>query len=90
VAQSLVCEDCGKKFRSIAQAEFHGSKTGHENFKESTEEIKPLTDEEKKAKLEELRSALAEKRAKQAIIDKEEKKQNEVYSLHLSLPVPPF
>jgi hypothetical protein len=27
VAQSLLCEECGKKFRSVAQAEFHGSKT---------------------------------------------------------------
>jgi hypothetical protein len=26
-AQSLVCEDCGKRFRSAAQAEFHGSKS---------------------------------------------------------------
>lgn len=77
VAQSLVCEDCGKKFRSTAQAEFHASKTGHENFAESTEEIKPLTEEEKAARLLELKEALAEKRAKQALIDKEEKKKNE-------------
>jgi hypothetical protein len=27
VAQSLKCDECGKKFRSVAQAEFHGSKT---------------------------------------------------------------
>lgn len=27
VAKSMVCEDCGKKFRSVAQAEFHASKT---------------------------------------------------------------
>lgn len=27
VANSLVCDDCGKKFRSTAQAEFHASKT---------------------------------------------------------------
>lgn len=27
VAKSLVCNDCGKKFRSVAQAEFHGAKT---------------------------------------------------------------
>ncbi len=27
VAQSMVCDDCGKKFRSIAQAQFHGDKT---------------------------------------------------------------
>ena len=26
-AMSLLCNDCGKKFRSQAQAEFHASKT---------------------------------------------------------------
>lgn len=26
-ARSLVCKDCGKKFRSTAQAEFHAGKT---------------------------------------------------------------
>jgi hypothetical protein len=26
-ARSLVCNECGKKFRSQAQAEFHASKT---------------------------------------------------------------
>ena len=47
------------------------------DFAESTEEIAPLTEEEKKLRLEELRSALAEKRAKQAVLDKEEQKKNE-------------
>ncbi|KAH8821155.1 ubiquitin-related domain-containing protein [Xylogone sp. PMI_703] len=77
VAKSMVCEDCGKKFRSVAQAEFHASKTEHMNFSESTEEIAPLTEEEKKQRLQELRAALAEKRAKQALVDKEEQKKNE-------------
>jgi UBX domain-containing protein 1/4 len=27
VAKSMVCNICGKKFRSMAQAEFHASKT---------------------------------------------------------------
>lgn len=49
----------------------------HVDFSESTQEIAPLTEEEKKAKLEELRTALSEKRAKQALIDKEEAKKNE-------------
>ena len=52
-AKSLVCNDCGRKLRSVAQAEFHASKTNHENFSESTEELAALTEEEKKAKLEE-------------------------------------
>lgn len=76
-AKSLVCEECGKKFRSVAQAEFHGNKTGHENFAESTEEIAPLTEEEKKQRLEDLRQKLALKRAAQAEQDKEDRKKNE-------------
>ncbi|KAF1987858.1 hypothetical protein K402DRAFT_392151 [Aulographum hederae CBS 113979] len=76
-ARSLVCNDCGKKFRSTAQAEFHASKTEHTDFSESTEEIKPLTEEEKKAKLEELRQKLAEKRAGMSEQDKEDKRKNE-------------
>jgi len=98
----MVCNECGKKFRSIRQAEVHAERTyvlsshkdgfelimlrsEHTKFEESTEEIAPLTEEEKKQKLEELRANLAEKRAKQAIIDKEEAKKNEVHSL----PPPP-
>ncbi|KAL9102788.1 MAG: hypothetical protein Q9163_002106 [Psora crenata] len=76
-AKSLVCNDCGRKLRSIAQAEFHASKTSHENFSESTEEIAPLTEEEKKVKLEELRRKLAEKRAGSSDQDKLDKKRNE-------------
>ncbi|KAK3307899.1 ubiquitin-related domain-containing protein, partial [Chaetomium strumarium] len=76
-AQSLVCNECGKKFRNHDQASFHASKTDHTDFSESTDEIAPLTEEEKKAKLEELRRKLQEKRANQAILDKEESKRNE-------------
>jgi len=76
-ARSLVCNDCGKKFRSQAQAEFHASKTQHVDFAESTEEIAPLTEEEKKAKLEELRLKLAEKRSGLSDQDKVDKKRNE-------------
>lgn len=50
----------------------------HQDFSESTEEIAPLTEEEKKQRLTDLRTALAEKRAKQASLDKEEAKKNEV------------
>lgn len=76
-AKSLVCDDCGKKFRSVAQAEFHASKSGHENFSESTEEIKPLTEEEKAEKLKEMKERLALKRAAQAEQDKVDRKKNE-------------
>ena len=51
----------------------------HQNFSQTTEEIKPLTEEEKKQKLAEMRAALAEKKSKQAVLDKEEAKKNEVY-----------
>lgn len=76
-ARSLVCNDCGKKFRSTAQAEFHASKTEHQDFSESTEEIAPLTEEEKKQKLADLKAKLAEKRAVQSEQDKIDKKRNE-------------
>ena len=77
-AKSLVCNDCGRKFRSHAQAEFHASKTGHVDFAESTEEIAPLTEQEKKAKLEELRAKAAAKRAGGSEQDRIDKKRNEV------------
>ncbi|KAF2742393.1 hypothetical protein M011DRAFT_453241 [Sporormia fimetaria CBS 119925] len=76
-AKSLVCDDCGKKFKSMTAAEFHAEKSGHENFSESTEEIKPLTEEEKKAKLEELRAKAAARKAEQADQEKIERKKNE-------------
>lgn len=78
VAKSLVCNDCGKMFRSVAQAEFHGAKTDHVNFAESRMEIPPLTEEEKKAKLEDLRRRLLEKRSGESEQDKADKKRNEV------------
>ena len=76
-ARSLVCNECGKKFRSTAQAEFHASKTEHQDFSESTEEIAPLTEEEKKQKLAELKEKLAAKRAGQSEQEKADKKRNE-------------
>ncbi|KAF2100819.1 hypothetical protein NA57DRAFT_74417 [Rhizodiscina lignyota] len=76
-ALSLVCNECGKKFRSQAQAEFHASKTEHTDFSESTEEIAPLTEEEKAAKLADLREKLAAKRAGQSEQDKLDRKKNE-------------
>lgn len=83
-AKSLVCNDCGKKFRSTAQAEFHASKTEHQDFSESTEDLAPLTEEEKQARLQEMREKLAEKRAKQAEQDKEDAKRNEQIRLKAS------
>ncbi|KAF3004570.1 hypothetical protein E8E14_004815 [Neopestalotiopsis sp. 37M] len=77
VAKSIVCNDCGKKFRNQELAGFHAEKTGHDDFAESIDEIAPLTEEEKKARLQEMRSKLAEKRAAQAVKDKEDARANE-------------
>lgn len=76
--RSLVCNECGKKFRSQAQAEFHASKSQHVDFSESTEEIVPLSEEQKKQRLQELREKLAAKRAVQSEQDKIDQKRNEV------------
>lgn len=81
-ARSLVCNECGKRFRSQAQAEFHASKTEHVDFSESTEEIVPLTEEEKKARLEELRQKLASKKSQMSEQDKIDQKRNEVSGAH--------
>ncbi|KAK4867464.1 hypothetical protein LT330_000974 [Penicillium expansum] len=75
--RSLVCNECGKKFRGQSQAEFHASKSGHVDFAESTEEIAPLTEEQKKQRLAELREKLAAKRAGLSEQDKIDKKKNE-------------
>lgn len=79
--RSLVCNECGKKFRSQTQAEYHASKSEHVDFQESTEEIAPLTEEQKQSRLEELRQKLASKRAVQSEQEKEDKKRNEVRNL---------
>ncbi|KAK3114553.1 hypothetical protein LTR53_007007 [Teratosphaeriaceae sp. CCFEE 6253] len=76
-AMSMVCNDCGRKLRNMAAAQFHAEKTGHDDFSESTEEIAPLTEEEKKQKLEELKERLAAKRAGQGEEDRLARKRNE-------------
>jgi len=74
-AASLKCSDCGKLFSTPERAQFHASRTQHENFEESTEVIQPLTEDEKKAKLAELREKLTAKRAAQEIANREEDKK---------------
>ena len=76
-ANSFVCNDCGKKFRNMTQAQAHAEKTGHDDFAESSEAIAPLTEEERAARLEELKTKLAAKRAGQAEEDKAAAKRNE-------------
>ncbi|KAL9527267.1 UBX domain-containing protein [Sphaerulina musiva] len=77
VPKSMICNECQKKFRSMAQAQFHAEKSGHTDFAESTEEIAPLTEEEKQARLAELRAKAAEKKAKAELELKKEQKRNE-------------
>lgn len=61
-AKSLTCIECGKQFRSHALASYHGEKSGHSQFEESTAEIAPLSEQEKAVKLEELRMRMLEKK----------------------------
>lgn len=58
VPRSLVCNECGKKFRSQEQAQFHATRTEHVDFAESTEAVNPLT----KKDLDELREKLKQKK----------------------------
>ncbi|KAJ1827980.1 hypothetical protein LPJ56_001361, partial [Coemansia sp. RSA 2599] len=77
-AQSLVCNECGKQFANMDLAQYHGTKSGHTDFSESSDAVKPLTEEEKKAKLDELQRKIAEKRKKREEIEKEEQRRNEL------------
>lgn len=74
----LKCNDCGKKFTSVMFAQLHASKTGHEDFAETTEAIPVLTEEEKRERLQELKQKLAEKRRLDALKAEEEQRQNEI------------
>lgn len=58
VPRSLICNECGKKFRSQEQAQFHATKTEHVDFAESAEEVRPLTKED----LDGLREKLKQKK----------------------------
>ncbi|KAI0389598.1 ubiquitin-related domain-containing protein [Xylariaceae sp. FL0594] len=77
VAKSIVCTECGKKFRSDVEAQYHATKSGHVDFAQSTEEIAPLTEEEKKQRVAELKEKAKAKLAQKALADKEEQKRNE-------------
>ncbi|XP_060529970.1 UBX domain-containing protein 1 [Cylas formicarius] len=70
--KSIRCDDCGKLFKSNQEVEFHASKSGHENFSESTEEKKPLTEEEKKEQLAKIEAKLKQRRLEREQREKEE------------------
>lgn len=63
-AKALKCNECTKEFTSVTLAQFHATKTGHQDFSESNEVRPELSAEEKTLKLEELRHILAEKKIK--------------------------
>lgn len=76
--KSLCCNDCGKLFSSVALAQLHAAKSGHQDFSESDKALPELTPEEKTARLVELRQKLAEKRALEAKTLEGEAKQAEL------------
>lgn len=78
VAKSIKCEDCGKLFSSQTDVEVHATKTGHENFSESTEEKKPLTEEEKKEQLARIEAKLKQRRLEREAKEKLEEKEREL------------
>ena len=86
----FVIFSCEKLFRDTDALMFHATKSGHENFSESTEvptflclnipdlqEIKPLTEEERKQKTEELREKIKASQAKKAEIERQEALEKE-------------
>ncbi|KXN67455.1 hypothetical protein CONCODRAFT_10464 [Conidiobolus coronatus NRRL 28638] len=77
VANSLVCQDCGKQLRDTNAAEVHAAKTGHVNFGESIEAVKQLTPEEKAARLEALKVELDKRKRERLEREKQEEKERE-------------
>uniref|UniRef100_A0A1I7ULE7 UBX domain-containing protein n=1 Tax=Caenorhabditis tropicalis TaxID=1561998 RepID=A0A1I7ULE7_9PELO len=77
VAASFKCDDCGKLLADEDAIMFHASKTKHENFSESSEQIKPLTAEEKAAKVLEIREKIKVHQEKKAKLEAEEAREKE-------------
>lgn len=77
IAKSIKCDDCGKLFKSQDEVEFHATKSGHENFSESTEEKKPLTEEEKKDQLAKIEAKLRQRRLDREAREKQEALEKE-------------
>ncbi|EFP13198.1 CRE-UBXN-1 protein [Caenorhabditis remanei] len=77
-ANSFKCDDCGKLLANEDAVMFHASKTKHENFSESSEQIKPLTPEEKAAQMQLIRDKIKihmEKKSKQEAEEAREKER---------------
>lgn len=83
VARSIRCDDCGKLFKNNTEVEFHASKSGHENFSESTEEKRPLTEEEKREQLAKIEAKLKQRRLEREArerVDELEREKNRIRS----------
>lgn len=76
--KSLCCNECGKLFSSVAIAQLHAAKTGHQDFSESDKSMPELSPEQKAARLAELKEKLAEKRQVEAQRAEEEARQAEI------------
>lgn len=75
---ALKCNTCNKLFKSVDFAQLHATKTGHDDFSESTEQRPDLTAEEKAQKLAELRDLLSEKRKSKEKEDFDDKVKGEL------------
>ncbi|XP_076359280.1 UBX domain-containing protein 1-B-like isoform X3 [Tachypleus tridentatus] len=89
-AKSLQCDECGKKFKSEDEVEFHAVKSGHQSFSESTEEIKPLTEGDKREQLRKLEERIKQRRLerneleKKSAIEKEKQRRKAGQELTLA------
>lgn len=75
---SLKCNQCGKLFGNADFAQLHATKTGHDDFSQSTDRPTPLSEAEREAKLADLRERLAAKHAAEKERAAEEARQNEL------------
>lgn len=74
--KALKCNDCGKTFASVAMAQWHATRSGHQDFSEA--ESVNLTPEERATRLAQLKERLAEKRRQDQIVAEQEARQTEL------------
>lgn len=74
--KALKCNDCGKAFASVAMAQLHAARSGHQDFSEA--EAIDLSPEERAARLGQLKERLAEKRRQDQIAAEQEARQTEL------------
>ena len=77
LACSIICNDCGKVFESLDDANLHSFKTRHDSFTESITKHRPLTETELQEKKEQLKIKLSNRRKEREALDREEALRNE-------------